>query len=172
MLRTTGSGARAFPTGYARQLLVPEPEDGSPRPFAAVALVTLEHDSGKSLSETRIYWEFGCGPTRNRFGSCIDVSKWWTHELYDNLIRKHSLYQSDLLNSTHVRVEAWAHPDMLGYALDALLTNNHDDLFNAERLRVFAMGMGIAPHVNEAMPLDPAKWRTHPAVVAGVVRCS
>jgi hypothetical protein len=33
------------------------------------------------------------------------------------------------------------------------------------------VGMGIAPHVNEAMPLDPAEWRTHPAVVSGVIRC-
>lgn len=172
MLSTPVPGARAFPTGYARQLLVPEPEDGSPRPFAAVTLVTLEHESGRSLSGTRVHWEFGCGPTHNQFGSCIDVGKQWTREEFDNLRGKHSLYQSDLLDSTHVRVEAWAHPDLLGYALDALLTNNNETMFDAKRLRVFTVGMGIAPHVNEAMPLDPAQWRTHPAVVAGAVRCS
>lgn len=167
MLSTPGGGARAFPTGYARLLV---PDVAPPCPFAAVTMVTLEHLSGKRLSKTRMYWEFGYGVTRNRLGSCIVASKAWTPAHFATLRDKHDLYQTELLNATRVRIEAWAHPDLLGYALDAFLTNRPDNVDDTEGVRAFTVGMGIAPHVNEAMPLDPAEWRTHPAVASGVVR--
>lgn len=167
MLSAPKLGARAFSTGYARLLV---PDVAPPCPFAAVTMVALEHESGKRLSKTHIRWEFGYGVTRNQLGSCIIPSKSWTPAQFANL-RKHNLYQPELLGATHVRVEAWAHPDLLGYALDALLTNCYDNLHDAEGVRAFTVGMGIAPHVNETMPLDPAEWRMHPAVVSGVIRC-
>ena len=167
MLCAPNLGARAFPTGYARLLV---PDVAPPCPFAAVTMVTIEHESGKRLSKTRIHWEFGYGVTRNQLGSCVIPSKAWTSTQFANL-RKHNLYHPDLLGVTRVRVEAWAHPDLLGYALDALLTNCQDNIDDIEGVRAFTVGMGIAPHVNEAMPLDPAEWRAHPAVASGVVRC-
>ena len=167
MLSAPSVGARAFPTGYAR-LLVPDVEP--PCPFAAVTMVTLEHESGKRLSKTYVRWQFGYGATRNQFGSCVIPSKSWTPAQFANL-RKHNLYNPELLGATRVRVEAWAHPYLLGYALDAFLINCQDNIHDAEGVRALTEGMGIEPHVNETMPLDPAEWRTHPAVAAGVVRC-
>lgn len=167
MLHAPNPGARAFPTGYARLLV---PDVASPCPFAAVTMVALEHESGKRYSKTHVRWEFGYGPTRNQLGSCVIPSKSWTPEQFANL-RKHNLFQPELLAATNVRVEAWAHPDLLGYALDALLNNNHDNIHDPDGVRAFTVGMGIAPLVNELMPLDPAEWRTHPAVASGIVRC-
>jgi len=168
MLRASDDGARAFPTGHARLLV---PDVAPPCPFAAVTVVTIEHESGKRLSDMRLRWEFGYGATRNRLGSCIVVGKAWTPEMFA-VLRKHHLYQSDLLATARVRVVAWAHPDLLGYALDALVADQPDSMHDVERVRAFTVDMGIAPHVDEAMPLDPAEWRTHPAVVSGAVRCA
>lgn len=167
MLRGPDHGARAFSTKYARLLV---PDVAPPCPFAAVTMVTLEHTSGTCLSKTRMHWEFGHGATRNRLGSCIVASKVWTPAHFAAL-HKDNVYQAELLGATRVRIEAWAHPDLLGYALDAMLTGRADDIHDVEGVRAFTVGMGMAPHVNEAMPLDPAEWRTHPAVVAGSVRC-
>ena len=167
MLSTSTSGARAFPTGYVHLLV---PDVTPPCPFAAVTMVTLEHESGKRLSKTRIHWDFGYGATRNQFGSCIIASRAWTHTQFANL-RQYNLYQPELLGATRVRVEAWAHPYLLGYALDAFLVQCESNIHDAEGVRAFTVGMGIAPHINETMPLNPAEWRTHPAVAAGVVRC-
>ena len=134
-------------------------------------MVTLEHVSGKRLSKTRTCWDFGYGATRNEFGSCIVASKAWTPEMFADL-RRDNLHQIELLGVARVRIEAWAHPNPLGHALDALLANRADDMYDADGVRAFAAGHGIAPDVNEVMPLDPAEWRTHPAVVTGVVRCA
>ena len=94
---------------------------------------------------------------QNQFGSRIDVGKQWTREEFaDNLARQAQPVPVRPAQLHARRVEAWAHPDLLGYALDALLTNNHETMFDAKRLDI-TVGMGITPHVNEAMPLDPAQ---------------
>ena len=149
-----------------RQLLVAwEPEDGSPRPFAAVTLVTLEHESGKRFSKTRVLWGLGTAPRRTGSGRAL---MWASVDARGvcSICAARTPVPAELLNSTHVRVEGWAHPDLLGYALDALLADKPDLMFDTERLHVFTVQRNLTPHVVDAMPLDPAQWWMHPAVVA------
>jgi len=155
-------------TGYA-SLLVPDVSPG-PSPFAAVTKVTIEHASGTSLCSPQLHWGFGYGPTHNRFGSCVNVAKSWTREMFASL-RERNEKNAELLATAHVRVEAWAHPDLLGYALHGILNDHPDDTFDIEQLHRFTVRMNIPRVVDARLPLNPDDWWMHPDVVSGAVRC-
>ena len=156
-------------TGYA-SLLVPDTSPG-PSPFAAVTKVTLEHASGTSVSTPHLRWGFGYGPTHNRLGSCVNVGRSWTREMFAALSERNK-HNAELLSTTHVRIEAWAHRDLLGYALDSILTDHPDDMYDVERLHRFTVRMNIARVVDARLPLNPDDWWMHPDVASGVVRCA
>lgn len=150
-------------------LVVPNIEP-RPSPFAAVTKVTLEHASGKSLSKSLLVWGFGYGPTHNRLGSCINVGEAWTREMFATL-RERNKHNAELLASTHVRVEGWAHPDLLGYALQGVLADRPDRIYDVEQLHRFIVRNHVRPVVDARLPLNPDDWWMHPDVVSGTIRC-
>lgn len=169
-------GARTSDDTFERMalagLVVPDVVPKS-APFGAVTKVTLEHASGERFSKPTLLWGFGYGPTRNRLGSCINVGEAWTREMFASLKERHqdNAHNAKLLASTHVRVEGWAHPDLLGYALQGVLVDKPDLMFDTERLHRFTVQRNLHPVVDARLPLNPDDWWMHPDVVSGAIRC-
>jgi len=103
-------------------------------------------------------------------GSCINVGEAWTREMFATL-RERNKHNAELLASTHVRVEGWAHPDLLGYALQGVLADRPDRIYDVEQLHRFIVRNHVRPVVDARLPLNPDDWWMHPDVVSGTIRC-
>lgn len=147
---------------------IPSYEEG---PYAVVTLVSLEHASGKRLKYAKVNWGFGHGAIRNEFGSCLDIGPLWSSNAHKRLIAQ-NLFPPEILEATHLRIESWAHHALMAFTLNSLAANSIDKLLSVDCMRPLLDNLLLEPLVDIALPLDRAKWCTHPAIASGAVRCS
>lgn len=147
---------------------IPSHEEG---PYAVITMVSLEHISGKRLKYANVTWGFGYGPICNELGSCVDIGPLWPANADKRLIAQ-NLFPPEILEATHLRIESWAHRALMACTLHALKTNRVGELLSVDRMRQLLDNLLLKPLVDIALPLDRAKWNTHPAIASGAVRCS
>ena len=147
---------------------IPSHEEG---PYAVVTLVSLEHASGERLKYAKVNWGFGHGAICNEFGSCVDIGYLWPAHAHNRLIAQ-DLFPPEILEATQLRIESWAHHALMAFTLHSLATNRVDDLLSVARMRQLLDNLVLEPLVDVALPLDRAKWRAHPAIASGAIRCS
>ena len=147
---------------------VPSHEEG---PYAVVTLISLEHASGKRLKYANVNWAFGHGAICNELGSCLDIGPLWSPNAHKHLMAQ-NLFPPEIMEAAHLRIESWAHHALMAFTLNSLATNSIDKLLSVDRMRPLLDNLLLEPLVDIALPLDRAKWRTHPAIASGAVRCS